>query len=173
MSDHEAKAREIATEYETMCVSSGIGRPFGFSGLYLMIAEALRTVRRETLEEAAKVAEANIIPGHNVQAPSMMHVAQAIRSLAVKEGAAQWQDISTAPKDGTWFLICRDDEGFDSYEIGCYEPLTHDRFEPAEGGLYRKVPVKILDHRGFNNFHRATHWMPLPAPPAVKEGEGV
>jgi hypothetical protein len=84
-----------------------------------------------------------------------------------------WQDISTAPKDGTWFLICRDDEGFDSYEIGCYEPLTHDRFEPAEGGLYRKVPVKILDHRGFNNFHRATHWMPLPAPPAVKEGEGV
>ncbi len=46
MSDHEAKARKIATEYETMCVSAGIGRPFGFSGLYLMIAVALRRVRR-------------------------------------------------------------------------------------------------------------------------------
>jgi hypothetical protein len=101
--------------------------------------------------------------------------ADIIELLSRERGTVQegWQDISTAPKDGTWFLICRDDEGFDSYEIGCYEPLTHDRFEPAEGGLYRKVPVKILDHRGFNNFHRATHWMPLPAPPAVKEGEGV
>jgi hypothetical protein len=87
----EARAREIATEYETMCVSSGIGRPFGFAGLYLMIAEALRTVRRETLEEAARVALTcdgdfeRDTDARTVEA-TRRGVAGAICSLAVKEG---------------------------------------------------------------------------------------
>jgi hypothetical protein len=86
MFDHEARAREIATEYETMCVSSGIGRPFGFSGLYLLIAEALRTVRREALEEAARVAETFHSDDDRMDRQIKIHVAQDIRSLAVKEG---------------------------------------------------------------------------------------
>lgn len=58
------------------------------------IAEALRTVRRETLEEAARVAdaEASRYPdydrvSHQAAAlNSATQIAQAIRSLAVKEG---------------------------------------------------------------------------------------
>ncbi len=76
-----------------------------------------------------------------------------------------WQPIETAPKDGTWFLICRASEGFDSYEVGRYDPLMHDHYEPVGGGLYRKVQDQIYDWRGFSNFPRATHWMPLPSPP--------
>jgi hypothetical protein len=40
-----------------------------------------------------------------------------------------------------------------------------DQFVEAENGLYRKVSEPIHEWRGFNNFHRATHWMPLPEPP--------
>lgn len=76
-----------------------------------------------------------------------------------------WRPIETAPKDGTWFMIARVDEGFDSYEVGKYDPLTGDYYEPVEGGLFRKVTKPIYDWRGFNNFHRATHWQPLPFPP--------
>lgn len=89
MSDHEARARKIATEYETMCVSAGIGRPFGFSGLYLVILEALRTVRRETLEEAAQVADNYARDGRThkeLACETADEIAARIRSLAVKEG---------------------------------------------------------------------------------------
>jgi hypothetical protein len=84
MSDHKARAREIATEYETMCVSSGIGRPFGFAGLYLLIAEALRTVRIETLEEAAKVCDEAGDDGSFIEGEVWVakQIAQAIRSLS-------------------------------------------------------------------------------------------
>ncbi|MBL8844749.1 MAG: hypothetical protein JNN24_03165 [Hyphomicrobium zavarzinii] len=72
-----------------------------------------------------------------------------------------WQDISTAPRDGRWFLICREDEGPESYEVGCFDPQTWSAYEPAENGLYRKVERVVNEWRGFNNFHRATHWTAL------------
>lgn len=81
---------------------------------------------------------------------------------------SDWQPIETAPKDGTWFLICRADDGYESYEVGRYNPLKHPRYEDAGNGLYRKIDEVIYDWSGFNNFHRATHWMPLPSPPEVK-----
>jgi hypothetical protein len=86
MSDHKARALEIAMEYETMCVSAGIGRPFGFAGLYLLILHAIRTARRETLEEAARVAETFHPDDDRMDRQIKIHVAQAIRSLAVNEG---------------------------------------------------------------------------------------
>lgn len=82
--------------------------------------------------------------------------------------AAQWQPIETAPKDGSPFVIRREGEGFDTYEVGYYDPYYFARYEPAEGGLYRKIEDKIGDWRGFNNFHRATHWTPLPPPSAIR-----
>lgn len=81
-----------------------------------------------------------------------------------------WQPIETAPKDGAWFMIGRAGEGPETYEIGRFDPYCMDSFVEVEGGLYRKEQQKILDWRGFNNFHRATHWMPLPLPPAPKGG---
>lgn len=78
---------------------------------------------------------------------------------------SEWQPIETAPKDGTWFLIARRDEGFESYEVGQYNPYFFATYVEAGNGLYRKEMERLGDWRGFNNFHRATHWMPLPEPP--------
>jgi hypothetical protein len=75
-----------------------------------------------------------------------------------------WKDISTAPRDGTWFVTCHAGEP-DSYEAGCFRQLMRDEYEDAGGGLYRKKSIPIYDWYGFNNIHRATHWLPLPEPP--------
>lgn len=82
-----------------------------------------------------------------------------------------WQPIETAPRDGTWFLICRASEGEESYEVGRYRPLTHDTFvlvdHDRDGALYRRDTETLYDWDGFNNFHRATHWTPAPPPPSA------
>lgn len=84
---------------------------------------------------------------------------------------SEWQPIETAPKDGSTFLICCAGdgrfEGFGSYEVGRYDPYMTQEFEEVEGGLFKKVMRSSYDWSGFNNFHSATHWIPLPAPPAL------
>jgi hypothetical protein len=83
-----------------------------------------------------------------------------------------WQPIETAPRDGTWFVICTAGEQ-DSCEAGCYDPLLSDHFVEADNGLYKKERVSLYDWTGFNNFHRATHWIPLPYVPALEALERV
>ena len=75
-----------------------------------------------------------------------------------------WKTIDTAPRDGTWFMICREGEGFESYEIGRFKPLMIFTYEDAGNGLYRKNSRSAYDWHGFNNMHRATHWRTLPEP---------
>lgn len=77
-----------------------------------------------------------------------------------------WQPIETAPRDGSWFVTCNADGSADEIEVGAYAPLMHGRFVENGDGLWRKEIVSICDWRGFNNFNRATHWMPLPALPS-------
>jgi len=81
--------------FTTVLVSPGSQiDPADLLRLHTGVVEALRTVRRETLEEAAKVAdaEASRYPdydrfSHQAAAlNSATQIAQAIRSLAVKEG---------------------------------------------------------------------------------------
>lgn len=83
----------------------------------------------------------------------------------------QWQPIDTAPRDGTWFLICCAGagrfEGYESYEIGRYDPLFMARYTEVEDGLFKKEMARGYEWSGFNNFHRATHWRFLPAPPTT------
>lgn len=76
---------------------------------------------------------------------------------------SEWQPILTAPRDGTWFVIYSDLD--DRYEIGRFEPLKVARYEEVGHGLFKRVYETVYDWEGFNNFHRATHWMPLPDPP--------
>lgn len=80
---------------------------------------------------------------------------------------SEWQPIETAPKDGTWFLTCRAGEEHKQfmYEIGCYDPYMLPEYIEVDGGLFRKEMKPGYEWTGFNNFHRATHWMPLPEPP--------
>lgn len=80
---------------------------------------------------------------------------------------SEWKPIETAPRDGTWFMICNAEDDFDSYEIGCYDPYYCWSYVEVGDGLYRHVreDEPAYEWRGFNNMHRATHWMPLPEPP--------
>ncbi len=81
-----------------------------------------------------------------------------------------WQPIETAPKDGTWFLICRNGDP-STLEVGCFNQLMWDTYVEIEDGLYRKELSEPIDNwRGFDNFPRATHWMPIPALPAESRG---
>jgi hypothetical protein len=79
------------------------------------------------------------------------------------EQEAGWQSIETAPKDGTKFLAAR--------FVGPKERKPHsymavDRWHSRERG-------DNWDGLGrFNaQFWPATHWMPLPPPPASQEQE--
>lgn len=87
--------------------------------------------------------------------------------MAVKTDTTGWQPIETAPRDGTWFVVCRAGEP-DSVEAGCYDPLMHDEYVEAGEGLYRKERRTSYEWTGFNNMHRATHWMPIPEVPDDK-----
>lgn len=86
---------------------------------------------------------------------------------------SDWFPIETAPKDGAWFVTARFHGGEQpEYEVGRYEPLLAKRYEAVEGtSLFRQVEHQLYEWRGFNNFERATHWMPLPPPPESTGGQ--
>lgn len=82
MSDHEARAREI-------CAPEYFGGVRSNDEQHIRdVAEALRTVRRETIEECAKVCDEAGDDGSFIEGEVWVakQIAQAIRSLAVKEG---------------------------------------------------------------------------------------
>ena len=91
-----------------------------------------------------------------------------------------WQDISTAPRDGTWILLCggRTDEDFYLRD----EPEAQSRIvsafwllSPRGDGDGEEWSVGFWDGSWRTGYENPTHWMPLPAPPSVlgkQEGEG-
>lgn len=60
----------------------------------------------------------------------------------------EWRDISTAPKDGTWVLI--------------YSPLVSINLYPMTA-FWNDGWMSVVALEAFP----ATHWMPLPTPPAA------
>jgi hypothetical protein len=70
---------------------------------------------------------------------------------AIRSAEPQWQPIETAPKNGTLFLVAT------IYDLSSVHEAYWDR---DFGGLC------FYDRVQCNN---ATHWMPLPAPPALPE----
>ncbi len=76
--------------------------------------------------------------------------------------SSPWLPINTAPRDGTWFLIT-DQDG--RIEAGRYNPVTYHAYEAVGDGLYRRIERDGYAWEGFSNFHRATHWLPVPPPP--------
>lgn len=74
----------------------------------------------------------------------------------------QWQPIESAPKDGTHILVVR--AGENEIEITEWCTQEHFRWEHVKDDLWRKIPEKPYEFWNGNG-HRATHWMPLPAPP--------
>lgn len=68
-----------------------------------------------------------------------------------------WQPIETAPKDGTWIL------GYES-RIG-----MNTKYVPHE--VIRWIAFSEKWRNSADQLSEPTHWMPLPAPPAVKDAE--
>jgi hypothetical protein len=84
-----------------------------------------------------------------------------------------WQDIGTAPRDGTWILAY-----FNDSEIGYqFIAVVRHTFPNGSGGQYGDFVWETPESRcGYYAEHLATHWMPLPEPPSSpsppsKEGE--
>lgn len=70
-------------------------------------------------------------------------------------GATAWQQIETAPKDGTTVVVYDPTLNFDRVTMAAW-----DRDEATEGGQCWRE-----DSHNFDRLN-PTHWMPLPSPPA-------
>ena len=60
----------------------------------------------------------------------------------------EWQPIETAPKDGTWVLVC---QGQNNIIRSAKWSIDYDHWEVSSGAMSYIAGV--------------THWMPLPEPP--------
>lgn len=70
----------------------------------------------------------------------------------------EWQDITTAPKDGTWFLAWNGNwRGVCQY---------HEPYHGEEGAAEFTDPVWVDETDDFIE-PPPTHWMPLPDPPTL------
>jgi hypothetical protein len=70
-----------------------------------------------------------------------------------------WQDISTAPKDGTPVLLWDTDSK--SVNVGYYQENYTERWH----GMVLGVDALWSDFDGPQPIFNATHWRPLPSPP--------
>jgi hypothetical protein len=74
-----------------------------------------------------------------------------------------WQDISTAPKDGTIIFVWADD--YQWPEAVFYEKYDDETAaEVGEPGYWRFAEGILADNATVE-FGTLTHWMPLPSPP--------
>jgi len=84
-----------------------------------------------------------------------------------------WQDIASAPRDGSYFLTtnCNSEDG--EYEINRYDPYFFQKYTETEPGsnLFRREKTPITSWLG-SNIHRATHWCAIPDAPTTPSTEG-
>lgn len=89
----------------------------------------------------------------------------AAHRMAAERAVVEWQPIETAPRDGTKFLAwCDAWEGeIHGVEHRQFAAITGDKPGPSDSN---KEPVWWpVDGDAYAVWYRATHWMPLPAPP--------
>ena len=94
-------------------------------------------------------------PPSDAATQSLSQTLHSVEKLSNASAApvSAWQDISTAPKDGTNFVAVYGDDFDGTFWILFWNNTC---FECVSGGYQ-------VDH--------ATHWMPLPAPP-ISHNEG-
>ena len=139
----------------------------------------------DTLTQRARDAAGRLNDGPYTVGPASGEIrelseAAAIISELVERIVGVWQDIETAPRDGTWILLCggRTDEDFYLRD----EPEAQSRIvsafwllSPRGDGDGEEWSVGFWDGSWRTGYENPTHWMPLPAPPSVlgkQEGEG-
>jgi len=87
----------------------------------------------------------------------------------------EWQDINTAPKDGTAVLVMRNDwpgtaSGFAEECNGHNTYVAAWWADDEVGGAWICYMDRMSEPRCPIE---PTHWMPLPPPPNTGKGEGV
>lgn len=91
-------------------------------------------------------------------------------------GMSQWQDISTAPKDGTHILVGAPFRKFEA-QPGYVVARDSEPAFVAEACWGRSwsdatnrwiAPHSDQDEQGGCHEYDPTHWMPLPTPPGAK-----
>ena len=88
--------------------------------------------------------------------------AQAADSVLEDAGGANWQDISTAPKDGTRFVAVGNNYGL--YSEGQHTCIAQ---------WFRGCWMEVSEWNEDSELKYLTHWMPLPPLPgsaARKQG---
>ena len=68
----------------------------------------------------------------------------------------EWRDIETAPKDGAWIVVTSTHNKYYRACVQFYDGHWYDTQEVTHDDLMENA---------------ATHWMPLPKPPAMAQGE--
>lgn len=79
----------------------------------------------------------------------------------------QWQDISTAPKDGTQILLCKRTKDGKPLDIFAQCAAWWSDENGSGQGDWVVYCSLVTEPR---LFFEPTHWMPLPAPPASEGG---
>lgn len=121
-------------------------------------------------DRATQLADAALIVAAVNALPTLLAELTALRSAA-QPAAERWQPIETAPKDGTWILGINN-RGNQAVII--WSDRAHDLGRLVPGWIH---PFSDMGRSPFWNGacgSVATHWMPLPAPPAAaaERGEG-
>jgi hypothetical protein len=143
---------------------------------YQLIAVALTAdrdrIRGEAFEEAARIAEGTGRPvgmgdGDTYTVGTATQAAAAIRARALAQPSPVddgWRDIATAPKDGRTILLWG--VNLATELVTGYWSHWHDNLADADRQGWREACENVGDV-----LHGATHWRPLPTPPASTGGE--
>lgn len=79
----------------------------------------------------------------------------------------EWRLIDTAPKDGTWILVCGDpyDEGEVPFGVTRWVVESEEQWRFVDENT-QKREVDDTSHWDDNGqYFRPTHWMPIPPQP--------
>ncbi len=133
---------------------------------------------REAIEKLLDQAEHVCIGAHTPLdiKEAAKNLAEPIKNLhaalsAQAQDVAGWKPIETAPKDGTDIHVWAGGWGWP--EVVRYELFEDeaDAEEAGEPGYWVYSESAMADVFGFPNYETLTHWMPLAAAPAAKQGE--
>ena len=92
-----------------------------------------------------------------------LYTAQAADSVTAPAGGANWQDISTAPKDGTRFVAVGNN-------YGLYSEMQH----TCIAQWFRGCWIEASDWNETSELKYLTHWMPLlPLPGSAARKQGA
>ncbi len=109
----------------------------------------------EALSRLPKGRHALVIAGtYGIDGYTPTPPTQAAESVTAPASGANWQDISTAPKDGTRFVAVGQNYGLDSEK-------QHTCIAQWLAGCW----VEVSDWNGASKLKYLTHWMPLPPLP--------